>query len=50
MQSYLLESRGQKDIGLKPALGKLASLSKSFVRTYLKNTEHTKMLLEWFTW
>jgi hypothetical protein len=43
LQSYLLESRDQEDHGLKPAQ------SKSFARTYLKNTEHKKGLVEWFT-
>jgi hypothetical protein len=50
LQSYLTESRDQKDLGLKPSLGKLASLSKPYARTYLKNTEHNKGLLEWLTW
>jgi hypothetical protein len=49
LQSYLLECADQKDLGLKLTLGKLASLSKPFARTYLKNTEHNEGLLEWLT-
>jgi hypothetical protein len=45
LQSYL-ESRDQEVHALKPALGKLASLRKQFVRNYLKNPEHKKGLLE----
>jgi hypothetical protein len=35
---------------LKPGLGKLASLRKLFAKTYLKNTEHKEVLMEWITW
>jgi hypothetical protein len=46
LQSYL-ESRDQEDYGLKPALGKLAFLTKVFTRNYLKNPGHKEGILEW---
>jgi hypothetical protein len=50
LQTSLLERRDQNNLGLKSALGKLASLSKPFARTYLKTIEHNEGLLEWIIW